>query len=173
MSTIDISNVEINFLEKTDVVENLELLNLVINETHFLARNREISEEETYDFFNYWVETRLAIYLTAKYKGKIIGNISNRPREEELLSHIGYVGYVVHPDYRRQGVASLLMKKLIEYSIQEGYKILICEVVRENVASLALLKKFEFEQFGYLKNAFKINSSEYRDLIMLSKYLDK
>ena len=90
-----------------------------------------------------------------------------------MLSHIGYVGYVVHPDYRRQGVASLLMKKLIEYSIQEGYKILICEVVRENVASLALLKKFEFEQFGYLKNAFKINSSEYRDLIMLSKYLDK
>ncbi|MHA1268312.1 MAG: GNAT family N-acetyltransferase [Candidatus Helarchaeota archaeon] len=167
----DKSKLEITPLTKDDIFENLELLNQIIKENHFLASRREISEVDALDFYNYWVKSDLGIYLVAKYEKKIIGHISNRPREEDRLSHIGYVGYLVHPDFRKLGIGTNMLQKVIEYSLKKGFEILVCEVSHDNNASLALLRKFQFQEFGRLKNGLKVNDGNYRDIILLSKHL--
>ena len=169
MNNFNPLKIEIVEMTRDNISENLDLLNQVIREGHFLASKKEISKMEANDFFTFWVESKLSIYLIARYMGKLVGHISNRPREEDRLNHIGAIGYLVHHDFRKMGIASMLMEKIIELSKNQGFKILVAEVSHDNIASLALLKKFQFKKFGRLKKALKVKENDYRDIIMLSK----
>lgn len=176
MRDFDISKIKISELTEDDIEENLKLLNLVIKETYFLANRRTITEEQAEQFFYYWVSSGLAIYLVAKYGGegkdeRIVGHLSIRPREEDRLEHIGNLGYLVHPEYRRLGIGTLLIKKSIELAPDKGFEILVAEVSHDNEASISILKKFGFEKFGKLETALKVEENDYRDIIMFSKYI--
>ncbi|MBD3229498.1 MAG: GNAT family N-acetyltransferase [Candidatus Lokiarchaeota archaeon] len=171
MRSINLDDLEILPLVEEDIPENLELLNLVIREGHFLAQREEISEREAREFFEYWVESGLAIYLVAKYNGKIIAHISCRGRTEDRLYHIANIGYLVHPDYRKLGIGSLLIERTINLAPNKDFEILVAEVSDDNTRSIRLLKKFGFEKFGRLKNALKIDDNDNRDIIMFSKHL--
>jgi ribosomal protein S18 acetylase RimI-like enzyme len=173
MRDFDLSKIKISKIREEEIEENLKLLNLVIKETYFLANRRTITEEQAEQFFYYWVSSGLAIYLVAKYgmgeEEKIVGHISVRPREEDRLEHIGNIGYLVHPDFRKLGIGTLLIKKSIELAAEKGFEILIAEVSHDNTTSISIFKKFGFKKFGRLENALKVEENDYRDIIMFSK----
>ena len=150
MKHINKSQIKIKYITEEEILENLKLLNLIIKEGHFLALRREISEHEAHEFFNFWVESELSIYLVAKYQGKIIGHISNRPREEDRLNHVGSLGYLVHPDYRKLGIGSILIEEILKLSPERGFEIITAEISDDNIASINLLKKFKSKGLIYL-----------------------
>ena len=153
--------------------ENLELLNNIIKESHYLARNKEISEEENQDFIDVFLDNQNATYLIALYNEKLIGNIASLPRFEDLLSHITSIGYIVHPDYRLKRVATLLIERLLEEIKKKGFiKILTAEVALDNIASIKLLKKFGFEEYGRIKNGLKVGTNNYIDLLSFSREIN-
>ena len=153
--------------------ENLTLLNSVIRESHFLARKKEISYEDSEQFLDTSLYHPNTIYLIALYRGKLIGHISSLPRFEDLLSHIVNIGYIVHSDYRKKGVASRLMENLITEARKKkkSIKILIAEVAADNIASINLLKKYDFKEFGHLFNGFMKKDDEFVDFLYFSKHL--
>jgi len=153
--------------------ENLNLLNSVIRESHFLARKKEISYEESKQFLDTCLYHPNTIYLIALYKRKLIGHISSLPRLEDLLSHIVNIGYIVHSDYREKGVASSLMESLFTEARkkEKTIRILVAEVAADNIASISLLKKYGFKEFGCLSNGMLVENEEYVDLLSFSKYL--
>ena len=152
--------------------ENLTLLNSVIRESYFLARKNEISYEESEQFIDTYFNHPNTIYLIALYKRKLIGHISSLPRFEDLLSHIVNIGYIVHSDYRKKGVASMLMKNLIFKAKQKNsIKIMVAEVAADNIASINLLKKYDFKEFGCLINGFMKKDDEFVDFLYFSMHL--
>lgn len=68
----------------------------------------------------------------------------------EALAGVAEISYYIDRDYRRQGFADTLMKDAIAYAEQHGFKHLIAILLDLNTASLALLKKHGFRQWGEL-----------------------
>ncbi|MBD3255317.1 MAG: GNAT family N-acetyltransferase [Candidatus Lokiarchaeota archaeon] len=150
--------------------ENLDLLNSIIMESHFLARKNKITLEESEDFFETYLSYPGTLYLIAIYNDKVVGHISCLPRFEELLNHIANIGYIVHKDFRKKGIASMLMKELISRTIKiNRIKIFIAEVAKDNIASVKLLKKYSFRKCGKIKDGMSRDKDEYVDLLQFSK----
>ena len=80
---------------------------------------------------------------------------------------VGYIGMwnagdageitnvAVHPDYRRKGIATLLMDELCSFSQDSGLKQLNLEVRESNGGAIALYEEFGFEKVGLRKNYYK------------------
>ncbi|MFX0187185.1 MAG: GNAT family N-acetyltransferase [Candidatus Hodarchaeota archaeon] len=168
----NIEDLEIQPLTTKYYDENLDLLNSVIRESHFLAQKNEISNEESRQFIDTYFEHPNTIYLIALYKQKLIGHISSIPRSEGRLSHIVNIGYIVHSNFRKKGVASRLMENLIiEAKEKSTIKIMVAEVAADNIASINLLKKYDFNEFGCLFNGLMKKEEEFVDFLYFSKYL--
>ena len=170
----NIEELEIQPLTTEYYDENLQLLNSVIRESHFLARKNEISDEESMQFIDTYFEHPNTIYLIALYKQILIGHISSLPRLEDRLSHIVNIGYIVHSNFRKNGVASMLMENLIiETKQKKNIKIMVAEVAADNIASINLLKKYSFNEFGRLFNGLMKKDEYFVDFLYFSKYLYK
>ena len=93
---------------------------------------------------------------------------------------VGYIGIwnlgdtaditnvAVHPQYRKMGMASMLLEKLIEYCNE--YKYITLEVRESNVPALNLYSKFGFEKVGLRKNYYK-NPTE--NAVLMTKTLSE
>ena len=61
----------------------------------------------------------------------------------------GYIANVaVFPNYRRQGVASALLRHLVEYARSQALSFLSLEVRMSNFAAISLYDAFGFEKVG-------------------------
>lgn len=105
-----------------------------------------------------WTEEMIAnelkktncIYLAALDNDKLIGYIGMQSVLDE-----GYINNVaVHPDYRRQGVASALLSNLIELARQSQLAFLTLEVRKSNSSAIALYTGFGFTPVGIRKNYY-------------------
>ena len=165
-------DLEIKTLTPEYYDENLKLLNATIKESHFLARDKEVSYEEGQAFIDTYIDHPSTVYLIALDNGKLIGHMFAIPRFEDLLHHTVIIGYLIHSDYRRKGIGSMLMERLLDKVRKKGnIKILTAEVASDNVASQKLLKKNGFKEFGRLLNGLMTKSNEYVDLLSFSKHL--
>ncbi|MEE1043730.1 MAG: ribosomal protein S18-alanine N-acetyltransferase [Clostridia bacterium] len=93
---------------------------------------------------------------------------------------VGYIGIweigdtgeitnvAVHPKYRKMGIASMLLEKLIEYCLDDGFKFINLEVREGNVPAINLYSKFGFEKVGLRKNYYK-NPTE--NAVLMTKTL--
>ncbi len=80
---------------------------------------------------------------------------------------VGYIGMweigdtgeitnvAVHPNYRKMGIASMLLEKLIEYCRNDGFMFLNLEVRESNIPAIKLYEKFNFKKVGLRKNYYK------------------
>lgn len=70
------------------------------------------------------------------------------------------VGYLLHPDYWRQGYGTEALRALIAYGFQErGLDRVTADVDPDNQASIALLQKLGFAETGREKNTLQIGGS--------------
>ena len=78
-----------------------------------------------------------------KKSGRMIGRCGIDPHEmgNEL-------GYIIHPDFQRKGLAFEVCTAIIDYASEIGLDELWCKIDKENVASVGLAKKLGF---GFVK----------------------
>lgn len=81
------------------------------------------------------------IFLVAEKEGKVIGTV--------LASHDGRKGWInrlaVHPDARRQGLGTQLIKKAEEELEKQGLNLLAALIEEENSASRDLFVRLGYE----------------------------
>ena len=73
----------------------------------------------------------------------------------------------IHPNYRRLGIASLVLSTLIEESKDRGINSITLEVRKSNLAAQNLYKQFGFIEEGYRKNYY---SDNLEDAIIMWKH---
>lgn len=163
--------ITIRSAEEKDIAPILEIYNYAILHTtsvySYAAHTMEMRAK--------WFEEKKAAnhpVLVAEIDTKVVGFISYGP----FRSWPGYRYTVehsvhVHKDYRRRGVAALLLEKMIEIARQNGVHAIIGGVDAANDASIKLHEQFNFKQVGHLKEVgYKFD--RWLDLVFVELVLD-
>ncbi len=125
---------------------------------------KEIAELEKKCFAIPWSEksftdemnNKLAVYLVAKDNGKCIGyagfwNISGEG---------GITNVAVLPQYRKQGIGSMLIKTMIKTARELDIYLLTLEVRKSNIAAQGLYNKYGFDIIGERKRYYSDNGED-------------
>lgn len=111
------------------------------------------------------IHNKNSINKVAVIDGKVCGYICVRCFEEEC--HL--LNLAVHPDFRRRGIATLLMNKVISQLKKRGCRFIFLEVRASNTIAQRMYEKFGFNQVG-VRRRYYINPIE--DAIIMAKELD-
>jgi ribosomal protein S18 acetylase RimI-like enzyme len=88
------------------------------------------------------------ILLVAERHGRIVGTVQLQPAESENGAHRGEVAkLLVHPEWRRQGIARALMVALEEEARAAGKTLLVLDT-REGDASNDLYRALDYREAG-------------------------
>lgn len=85
-----------------------------------------------------------AVYFSAMVDDKVVGYAGMW----KIINEGHITNIAVAPGYRRMGIASSLLCRLMETSISSGITAMTLEVRESNIAALALYKKHGFEIKG-------------------------
>lgn len=81
--------------------------------------------------------------FVAEINGKVVGTTMVNPKGK-----LGYIGAVmVHPTYRRRGIATKLMKRALNYIRKKKLSRAVLHVVSTNTSAKGLYHKLGFEKF--------------------------
>jgi RimJ/RimL family protein N-acetyltransferase len=153
-----------------DAEEILEYANKIGGESIYLgytANNFPFTLEFFEKQINSAYESTRDILIIGKLDDKIVSTASIRSECSDLKSHIGNLGISVLKNYWNNGIASLMMKELINWvQINKEIKKLSLEVFSDNIRAINLYKKFNFEIEGTLKHNYQVENKFYDALIM-------
>ena len=84
-----------------------------------------------------------------------------------ILDEADIMNIVVKKDFRHNGIGSVLLENLINYSKDLNLKTITLEVNENNLSAIRLYDKFSFDKLGIRKNYYDGKS----DAIIMSKKL--
>lgn len=110
--------------------------------------------------------------FVAATDGKVAGFIAYGPfRVWPAYKYTVEHSVHIHPDYRRQGIAKLLMEKMIDAARKNNIHAIIAGIDASNNASIKLHEQFNFNVVGNFKEVgYKFN--KWLDLIFMELVLD-
>ena len=123
-----------------------------------------------------WVQSTLNnnrnFIFSAKINGELVGSGNLGPKSNKArLAHRCDMGVSVLKKYWGLGIASEIMKVIIEKAKEGGFEQIELQVVEDNAPARHLYKKFGFYETGYIKNGFKYADGTYAKLILMQKDL--
>ena len=101
-------------------------------------------------------ENELANYIVAVDNDAVIGYIGYWKVIDE--GHITNVA--VNPEYRRKGIASSMLSKIIKAAYEDKLYMLTLEVRKSNTAAQKLYEKFGFVPLGERKNYYHLPTED-------------
>ena len=97
-----------------------------------------------------------AIYLVLEISGRICGYAGMW----KIINEGHITNVAVHPDYRRKGYGTLLIKSLIQYAMDNGIEALTLEVRVSNTAAISLYESLGFRVEGRRKRYYSDNNED-------------
>jgi ribosomal-protein-alanine N-acetyltransferase len=104
-------------------------------------------------FFQEVNQNEFAIYFVALLENKVVGYAGVWVVCDE--GHITNIA--VHPDFRRKGIGSLLMQKLITHAREHDVAVMTLDVRAGNDAAKNMYAKFGFKKSGLRKEYYSDN----------------
>lgn len=98
----------------------------------------------------------IARYLVAKINNKVVAFVGTWI----ILDEAHITNIAVHPNYRKQEIASKLLIKFLDYCRNQGCKAFTLEVRSGNKAAQALYKKHNFKEEGIRKGYYEDNKED-------------
>ena len=123
------------------------------------AHVAQIAELEKRCFNDPWSETSIASELNNRLsswlvalEGDVVGGYVG---SQTVLGETDMMNVAVHPDYRKQGIATELIQTLIDTLSKQGSHSLMLEVRQTNEPAKNLYKALGFETVGIRKNYYR------------------
>ena len=119
----------------------------------------QVAELERLCFADPWSEksiaseldNRLAFWLVAIDEDRVVGYVGS----QTVLGETDMMNIAIHPDYRKRGVATMLIEDLILHLTQQGSHSLMLEVRSSNEPAKSLYSKMGFETVGIRRNYYR------------------
>ncbi|PIN94795.1 hypothetical protein COU61_00030 [Candidatus Pacearchaeota archaeon CG10_big_fil_rev_8_21_14_0_10_35_13] len=102
-------------------------------------------------------------------KRKIIGLCVVIGREEGRMKHRVELGWLVHPDHARKGIATRMLKEVIRRIKKDKIKRAEAEIAIKNTASIKLVKKFGFIKESKREKGLTLDNGKYIDTYLYKK----
>lgn len=124
------------------------------------------------DFDNFWSFDVLEEELECDNSYVIIAKVDENTIVgfaglKVILDEADIMNIVVKKDFRHNGIGSVLLENLINYSKDLNLKTITLEVNENNLSAIRLYDKFSFDKLGIRKNYYDGKS----DAIIMSKKL--
>ena len=97
------------------------------------------------------LENELALWLVADDDGSVLGYIGS----QTVMGESDMMNVAVHPDHRKQGIATSLIVGLVEELRKQGSHSLTLEVRASNDNAIQLYQMLDFQQVGLRKNYYR------------------
>lgn len=126
-----------------------DIYNQAVRQRFSTAHLEVISLKEREHWFAHHDPDRFPVYV-ATLESRVLGWISLAPYREgrQALAHVAEVSYYVDENERGKGVGSSMLKHSIDVSPGFGFSVLIAILLDKNPASMGLLEKFGFKEWG-------------------------
>jgi ribosomal protein S18 acetylase RimI-like enzyme len=115
----------------------------------------------------------LNLPLIAMDNGKIVANGTLRFNTIGWTKHQGELRITCDPEYRERGLATLLIKNLIEIAKSFGLEQLTVEIAPTLDQAFFLFEKLGFKEAAVLKNFIKDLQGNYEDLVLMIKNIQE
>ena len=130
----------------------------------------QIAELEKLCFCDPWsvnsiaseLDNRLSLWLVAVDNGRVVGYVGS----QTVLGETDMMNIATHPDYRKQGIGTALILRLIEELSKRNSHSLMLEVRVSNGVAISVYHKLGFAEVGRRKNYYQ-NPKE--DALILRK----
>jgi len=152
---------KISLARKEDLPIINEIYNQAVRQQFCTAHLEPVSMEERKHWF---AAHNLAVYpvFVAFDKDRLVGWVSLGPYREDrqALAHVAEVSYYVEEKQRGKGVGTLLLGHALNVAPDYGLSVLIAILLNRNPASIALLLKFGFEEWGRMPGIARIDEQQ-------------
>ena len=120
----------------------------------------------------YWMSSPKTHCMVADIDGKVVGVATIRPWRTGRAGHVANASFIVHPDFRRMGIARTLGKAALEYARNQGYKAMqFVFVVSVNEAAVNLWQSLGFKIVGTLPKGFDHSEQGLVDVYIMHQFL--
>ncbi|MFZ6658857.1 ribosomal protein S18-alanine N-acetyltransferase [Undibacterium sp. TJN19] len=86
-----------------------------------------------------------------------------------ILDELHLLNFAVDSPYQGQGHARLLIDKLFEYALEQGYVSILLEVRRSNERAIAIYQKAGFAAIGVRKGYYPAHDNQREDAIVMRR----
>ena len=119
----------------------------------------QVAELEKLCFSDPWSENSIAselknplsFWLVALDGERVAGYIGS----QTVMDESDMMNVAVHPDYRKQGIATALIVGLVEELRNRGSRCLTLEVRASNETAISVYRKLDFQEVGRRKNYYR------------------
>jgi RimJ/RimL family protein N-acetyltransferase len=105
--------------------------------------------------------------LLALHDGKLVGDATLHTHQRTWVKHIGKIRVTIHPKYRNRGLASMMVKELIEIASKTDLEILDAEFMSEQESAINAFKKLGFKQLALMDQYVIDTEGKPHDFIIL------
>jgi L-amino acid N-acyltransferase YncA len=120
----------------------------------------------------YWISASGTHCFVADVAGKVAGVAAVRPNRTGRAGHVANASFIVHPDYRRLGIARSLGARALKYAKKQGYKAMQFNVVVSvNEVAVNLWKSLGFVIIGTMPKGFNHSKKGMVDVYIMHKFL--
>jgi phosphinothricin acetyltransferase len=133
--------------------EDLPVINNIYNQAvrkrFSTAHLEKVSLKEREHWFASHDPERFPVYV-ALLEGKILGWMSLGPYRggRQALGHVAEVSYYIDEEEQGKGYGSALLDFAMQHAPEFGFSVLIAILLDKNPASIGLLEKFGFREWG-------------------------
>ncbi|NBX04010.1 MAG: N-acetyltransferase [Alphaproteobacteria bacterium] len=130
----------------------------------------EMTPERTLAYFMTAVGTKCFVAETKK--GELVGFSTIRPNRTGRGGHVANASFLVHHDYRGQGVGRLLSEHALKTAKKMGFKAMQFNfVVSTNKTAMALYETLGFSIVGTLPKGFSHAKKGLVDVYIMHRFL--
>lgn len=157
--------------DEQDAAAMLQYLKITSAETHYMIRYPEevqITEEKEAEILKNKLESEYDLMITAFVEDELAGCAGlSCVRDNIKLRHRAVFGVSIKEKYWNKGIGNIFIQEIINMAEIMGYEQVELGVFEDNIKAQKLYRKFGFNEWGRVKNAFKLKDGTYRDEIMM------
>lgn len=157
---------EIVHAVKEDLERIVDIYNTTIASRSVTADLEPVTAEDRMQWFEEHSEDHRPIWVMKDGEAIIAWLSFSRFHSRAAYDATAEISVYIDPAYRSRGIGSLFFRRAIEDCPRLGIRNVIALVFGHNEASLALLRKFGFEQWGLLPGVATLDGID-RDLVYM------
>ncbi len=156
----------IKFAEIEDLPSIVEIYNQAIRSNSATGDMHEFIVSERVEWFNSFDHAKFPIYI-AEFNAKIIGYATLSPyrKGRQAMNKVAEISFFIDYSYHGVGVGSAILSHVIADCERIQKETLLAILLDINTESVRLLKKFNFERWGYLPDIINFDGNKCGHLI--------